>query len=136
MLWAGLDGTESVRQHPVNINFVPFVSVFAFLAGRFSIKNNNKMTSYLFLPCQRTKHCWSTTPIIVGPNNVMTCYIRLHGTTTMLALVAYNLKLVKLFTQQVQTFLLFCDWQSVPQQCCIRLYGTPTMFFFSKNKQS
>ena len=47
MLWAGLDGTESVRQHPANINFVTFVSVFAFFAGRFSIKNNNKMTSYL-----------------------------------------------------------------------------------------
>ena len=47
MFWAGLDGTESVRQHPVNINFVTFVSDFAFFAGRFSIKNNNKMTSLL-----------------------------------------------------------------------------------------
>ena len=26
-------------------------------------------------------------PNIVGPNNVVTCCVRLHGTTTMLALV-------------------------------------------------
>ena len=30
------------------------------------------------------------------PNNVVTCCVRLHGTTTMLALVAYSLKPVKL----------------------------------------
>ena len=35
----------------------------------------------------RTQHCWPTTPNIVGPNNVVTCCFRLHGTTTMLALV-------------------------------------------------
>ena len=46
---------------------------------------------------------------IVGPNNVVTCCVRLHGTTTMLALVAYSLKPVKLLAQQVSTFLLFCD---------------------------
>ena len=34
-------------------------------------------------------------PNIVGPNNVVTCCVRLHGTTTMLALVAYSLKQVK-----------------------------------------
>ena len=34
-------------------------------------------------------------PNIVGPNNVVTCCVRLHGTTTMLALVAYSLKPVK-----------------------------------------
>ena len=38
-------------------------------------------------PCKRTQHCWPTTPNIVGPNNVVTCCVRLHGTTTMLALV-------------------------------------------------
>ena len=47
-------------------------------------------------PCKRTQHCWPTTPNIVGPNNVVTCCVRLHGTTTMLALVAYSLKPVKL----------------------------------------
>ena len=35
-------------------------------------------------------------PNIVGANNVVTCCVRLHGTTTMLALVAYSLKPVKL----------------------------------------
>ena len=38
-------------------------------------------------PCKRTQHCWPTTPNIVGPNSVVTCCVRLHGTTTMLALV-------------------------------------------------
>ena len=59
-------------------------------------------------PCKRTQHCWPTIPNIVGPNNVVTCCVRLHGTTTMLALVAYSLKPVKLLgpckrTQQVLT---------------------------------
>ena len=35
-------------------------------------------------------------PNIVGPNNVVTCCACLHGTTTMLAFVAYSLKPVKL----------------------------------------
>ena len=71
-------------------------------------------------PCKRTQHCRQTTPNnvgscwhllrpfawafkahtngpnIVGSNNVVTCCVRLHGTTTMLALVAYSLKPVKL----------------------------------------
>ena len=32
----------------------------------------------------------------VGPNNVVTSCVRLHATTTMLALIAYSLKQVKL----------------------------------------
>ena len=90
-------------------------------------------------------------PNTVGPNNVVTCCIRLHGSTTMLALVAYSLKPVKLLAQQVPTFLLFCDRRSVAQQCCVRLHGTATMLanvglvkmsahapcnICSKNKQS
>ena len=39
----------------------------------------------------------------------LTCCVRLHGTTTMLALVAYSLKPVKLSAQQVPTYLFFCD---------------------------
>ena len=35
-------------------------------------------------------------PNIVGPNNVVTCCVRLHGITTLLALVEYSLKPVKL----------------------------------------
>ena len=62
-------------------------------------------------PCKRTQHCWPTTrnnvgscwhllrlfawaikahangANIVGPNNAVTCCVRLHGTTTMLVLV-------------------------------------------------
>ena len=38
-------------------------------------------------PCKRTQHCWPTTPNTVGPNNVVTCCVRLHKSTTMLALV-------------------------------------------------
>ena len=62
-------------------------------------------------------------PNIVGLNNVVTCCIRLHGTTTMLALVAYSLKLVKLLAQQVPTFPLFCDRRNIAQQCYAHLHG-------------
>ena len=67
-------------------------------------------------------YLWPTTPNIVEPNNVVTCCVRLHG-TTRLALVAYSLKPVKPLAQQVPTFLLFCDRRTVcmePQQCCPR----------------
>ena len=57
-------------------------------------------------PCKRTQHCWPKTPNIVGPNNVVTCCVRLYGTITMLAVVAYSLKPVKRLAQQVPTFLL------------------------------
>ena len=72
-------------------------------------------------PCKRAQHCWPATPNIVGANNVVTCCVRLHGTTKMLALVAYmhSLKPVKLLAQQVPTFLLFSDRRSVAQQCCM-----------------
>ena len=32
-------------------------------------------------------HCWPTTPNIVRRNNVVSCCVCLHGTTTILALV-------------------------------------------------
>ena len=57
--------------------------------------------------------------LLLGP----TCCVRLHGTTTMLALVAYSLKPVK----QVPKFLLLCDRHSVAQQCCALLHGITTM---------
>ena len=38
--------------------------------------------------------------------------------------VAQSLKPVKLFSQQLPTFLLFCDRRSVAQQCWIRLHGS------------
>ena len=53
--------------------------------------------------------------------------VRLCGTTTMLAFVAYSLKPVNILAQQVPTFLLFCDRRCVAQQCYARLHGTTTM---------
>ena len=44
-------------------------------------------------PCKRTQHCWPTTHATLSGT---TCCVHLHGTTTMLALVAYSLKQVKL----------------------------------------
>ena len=51
----------------------------------------------------------------------VTCCVRLH---TLLDVVAQSLKPVKLFSQQLPTFLLFRDRRSVAQQCWIRLYSS------------
>ena len=70
------------------------------------------------------QHCWPTTPNIVG------CYI-LHPFAhpvaccwMLLRVVAQSLKPVKLFSQQLPTFLLFRDRRSVAQQCWIRLHSS------------
>ena len=42
----------------------------------------------------------------------------------LLRVVAQSLKPVKLFSQQLPTFLLFRDRQSVAQQCWIRLHSS------------
>ena len=42
----------------------------------------------------------------------------------LLRVVAQSLKPVKLFSQQLPTFLLFRDRQSLAQQCWIRLHGS------------
>ena len=74
--------------------------------------------------CKRTQHCWPTTPSIVG------CYmLRLFAHPVvcclmLLRVVAQSLKPVKLFSQQLQTFLLFLDRRSVAQQCWIRLHSS------------
>ena len=44
---------------------------------------------------------------LLGP--IATCYVRLHGTTTVLALVVYSLKLVKCLAQQIPIFLFFSN---------------------------
>ena len=51
----------------------------------------------------------------------VTCCVRLH---TLLHVVAQSLKPVKLFSQQLPTFLLFRDRQSEAQQCWIRLHSS------------
>ena len=42
----------------------------------------------------------------------------------LLGVVAQSLKPIKLFSQQLPTFLFFCDRRSVMQQCWIRLHGS------------
>ena len=68
-------------------------------------------------PCKRTQHCSPTTPNIVGcymlcpfAHPVARCWM-------LLRVVAQSLKPVKLFSQQLPTFLLFRDRRSVAQQC-------------------
>ena len=51
----------------------------------------------------------------------VTCCVRWH---TLLRVVARSLKPVKLFSQQLPTFLLFCDHRSLVQQYWIRLHGS------------
>ena len=51
----------------------------------------------------------------------VTCCVCLHF---LLHVVAQSLKPVKLFSQQLPTFLLFRDRRSVAQQCWIRLHGS------------
>ena len=45
----------------------------------------------------------------------------------LLRVVAQSLKPVKLFTQELPTFLLFRDRRSVAQQCWIRLHSSSTL---------
>ena len=93
------------------------------------------------LLANNTQHCWPTTPNIVGPNNVVTCCVHLHATTTMLALVAFSLKPVKLLGPRKWTrcSLLANNtqhcWPTTPNivgpnnvvTCCVHLHGTTTM---------
>ena len=51
----------------------------------------------------------------------VTCCVRFH---TLLHVVAQGLKPVKLFSQQLPTFLLFRDRRSVAQQCWICLHSS------------
>ena len=84
-------------------------------------------------PCKRTQHCWPRTPNIVGPNNVVTCCVRLYGTTTMLALVAYSLKPVKLLGPYKRT--QHC-WPTTPNNVgsCWHLYTCQPSFDFRPSK--
>ena len=72
-------------------------------------------------PCKRIQHCWPKTP------NIVRCYLLrpfahpVACSWMLLRVVAQSLKLIRLFTQQLLTFLLFCDRRSVAKQCWIRL---------------
>ena len=69
----------------------------------------NFMFCGTYAPCKRMQHCWPTTPNIVGcymlrpfAHPVACCWMLLH-------VVAQSLKPVKLYSQQLPTFLLFRD---------------------------
>ena len=68
-------------------------------------------------PCKRTQHCWPTTPNVVG------CNI-LRPFAHHVACCCAKFETVKLFSQQLPTFLLFRDRRSVAQQCWIRLHSS------------
>ena len=54
----------------------------------------------------------------------VTCCVRFTSCCMLLRVVAQSLKPVKLFSQQLPTFLLFRDRRSVAQQCWIRLHNS------------
>ena len=68
-------------------------------------------------PRKRTQNCWPTTP------NIVECYMLrpfAHPVACcwmLLRVVARSLKPVKLFSQQLRTFLLLRDRRSVAQHC-------------------
>ena len=70
------------------------------------------------------QYFWPTNPNIVG------CYVLrpfAHPVACcwmLLRVVAQSLKPVKLFSQQLPTFLLFRDRRSVAQQCWIHLHSS------------
>ena len=63
--------------------------------------------------CKRTQHCWMLHVASVCTPCCM-----------LLDVVRQSLKPVKLFSQQLPTFLLFRDHRSVAQQCWIRLQSS------------
>ena len=75
-------------------------------------------------PCKRTQHCRPTTPDIVGCYMLRAFAHPIACFCVLLRVVAQSLKLVKLFSQQLPTFLLFRDRRSVAQQVWIRLHSS------------
>ena len=61
---------------------------------------------------------------IVGPNMLRAFEHHVVCCCDLLEVVGWSLKLVKLQSQQVPTFLLFRGHRSVVQQCCVRLHST------------
>ena len=82
-------------------------------------------------PMQRTQHCWPTTSNIVGPDNVVTCCVRLHGSTTMLVLVGtccVEFETGQTFRRMQTDATLLANntqqcWELLALTCCVRLHG-------------
>ena len=70
------------------------------------------------------KHCWPTTPNIVGCYKLRPFAHPVSCCWMLLRVVAQSSKPVKLFSQQLSTFLLFRDRRSVAQQCWICLHSS------------
>ena len=68
------------------------------------------------LLANNSQYCWMF-HVRLFAHSVACCWMLLH-------VVAQSLKLVKLFSQQLPTFLLFRDRQSVAQQCWIYLHSS------------
>ena len=71
---------------------------------------------------KQTQHCWHTTPDTVGfcmlrpfAHPVACCWV-------LIGVAAQNLKLVKILSQQLPTFLLLRDRSSVAQQSLLCLH--------------
>ena len=93
---------------------------------RFALNQKDKinLTRGLLSPVQtdasllanNSQHCW-----MLHVASIRTpCYM-------LLRVVAQSLKPVKLFSQQLPTFLLFRDRRSVAQQCWIRWHSSPNI---------
>ena len=78
-----------------------------------SLSLRKQYNMQLKTPCKRTKHCWMLHVASVCTPCCM-----------LLRVVARSLKPVRLFSQQLPTFLLFRDRRSVGQQCWIRLHSS------------
>ena len=68
------------------------------------------------LLANNSQHCWMLHVASVCTRSAC-CWM-------LLRVVAQSLKPVKLFSQQLPTFLLFRDRRSVAQQCWIRLHSS------------
>jgi len=67
--------------------------------------------------CKRTQHCWPTF------SNIVECHI-LCLSAHPVACCCMSLGVVaQSLSQQLPTFLLFCDHQSIAQQSCIHLHS-------------
>ena len=70
------------------------------------------------------QYCWLTIPNIVGCYALYPFAHPVARCCVLLGVVAQSLKLVKLLSQQLPTFLLLRDRQSVVQQCWISVLST------------
>ena len=84
-------------------------------------------------PCRclaRLQRCFIRLKPCTNVRNIVGCYMLrpfAHPVACcwmLLRIVAQSLKPVKLFSQQLSTFLLFRDRRSVAQQCWIRLHSS------------